>query len=86
MTNAIVHSLIKHLLIVNIIGETIIISMSKLKKITAIKKKWSENGNYFNVIGLNQHSNKQNFWPDHRQSTLLFYHFKHDGKQQHNRF
>lgn len=39
MTNAIVHSLIKQLLIVNIIGKTIVISMSKLKKITAIKKK-----------------------------------------------
>lgn len=55
MTNAIVHSLIKHLFDVNIIGKTIIISMSKLKKITAIKKKCTTNANYLNFIGLNQH-------------------------------
>lgn len=39
----------------------IIISISKIKKITAIKKKWIENGNRFIDIGLNPHSNGDDF-------------------------
>lgn len=38
-------------------GKIIIISISKIKKITAIKKKWIENGKRLLDIGLNPHSN-----------------------------
>lgn len=38
-----------------------IISMSKIKKITAIRKKWIENGKRLNDIGLNPHSNGVDF-------------------------
>lgn len=38
------------------------ISISKIKKIIASKKKWIENGNRFFDIELNPHSNEDIFW------------------------
>lgn len=49
-------------LIVRIIGIIITISISKIKKITAIMKKWIENGNRVYDMGLNPHSNGVAFW------------------------
>lgn len=46
---------------VKIIGKMIIISMSKIKKITAIMKKWIENGIRLYDIGLKPHSNGVDF-------------------------
>lgn len=43
--------------IVIIDGKIIMISISKIKKIIAIMKKWIENGIRFFDIGLNPHSN-----------------------------
>lgn len=40
-----------------IIGSKIVISTSKIKKITAIKKKWRENGIRGYDFGSNPHSN-----------------------------
>jgi len=58
--------IIQYLIIVvfteTIIGITIIISMSKIRKITAIIKKWIENGIRVYDIGLNPHSKGVAFW------------------------
>lgn len=54
---------------VKTIGIIIIISISKIKKITAIKKKWIENGNRLFDIGLKPHSKGLDFW----LSTIDFF-------------
>lgn len=56
-----IHVFIIDVLRVNSIGKIIIISISKIKKITAIKKKWIENGSRFNAIALKPHSNGVDF-------------------------
>lgn len=43
--------------------------MSKIKKITAIRKKWIEKGNRLDVIELNPHSNGLDFC----QSWIVFF-------------
>lgn len=48
--------------IVKTIGKIIIISISNTKKITAIKKKWIENGVRLSDIELNPHSNGVLLW------------------------
>lgn len=45
------------LFIVIIIGNIIVISTSKIKKMTAIKKNWIENGVRGDLFGSNPHSN-----------------------------
>ena len=44
------------ILIVKIKGRIKVISTSKIKKITAIKKKWRENGKRAGFLGSNPHS------------------------------
>lgn len=58
----IIHAFVIQNFIDMIIGNTIIISMSKIRKITAIRKKWIEKGNRLFDIGLKPHSNGVDFW------------------------
>jgi hypothetical protein len=47
--------------IISGIGKIIVISISKIKKITAIKKKRKENGSRAELLGSNPHSNDDGF-------------------------
>lgn len=51
-----------------IIGNIIVISTSKIKKMTAIRKNWIENGVRGDLFGSNPHSNGLLF----SRSTILF--------------
>lgn len=57
----IVHVLILSLLKISGMGIRIVISTSKIKKITAIKKKWRENGIRADDFGSYPHSNGDPF-------------------------
>jgi hypothetical protein len=52
-----------------VIGSNSAISTSKIKKITAIKKNRSENGNRAELLGSNPHSNGELF----SRSSIIFF-------------
>lgn len=56
-----IHGKVIVLFNVKTIGRIIIISISKIKNNTAIRKKWIENGSRLYLIGLNPHSNGVDF-------------------------
>lgn len=52
-----IHILVILIFIVKITGKIIAISISKIKKRTAIRKNWIENGDRADLFGSNPHSN-----------------------------
>lgn len=57
MLIVIIHTLVILNFMVKIIGSIIAISISKIKKSTAIKKNWIENGDRADLFGSKPHSN-----------------------------
>jgi len=57
----IIHKFLLIIVIISGIGRIIVISTSKIKKITAIKKKCIENGKRASLLGSKPHSNVDTF-------------------------